>query len=153
MSLARVGISQSMYSKERIVAQYLAHDAMQYIVNMHYNDIKNHDEDDFNTYIRGRCLAPLGCRIDTTSNNYNSAIKSCDASGCPQLRRNGTEYQYSGGPPGSSPYTRSIYASVDLTEPHDTEVKVVVTWVDGSGEQRTIEIYRHFLAIGGLLGS
>ncbi len=149
MSLAYLGISQSITSKERMVALYLAHDAMQYVVNMHQRDIQNGNTNNINTFV-SRCSSSFGCRVATNSNNLNSSVTSNgNNTSNPLLRRSGANYRHTGS--GTSIYRRAVYTYRDPLATHDVRIRVRVWWTDDTGQIQEIELYRHVLAIGALL--
>lgn len=148
MSLARVGLTMSFFSRERVVAFYLAQEAMQYIANVHNEDIRANTSlfDFFET----RCdtAGSRGCYIDIVNESPSgSHIQPCLIETCPPLRFDSSamRYVYSTTMP-LSPYVRTVEVNrgVSPTAPYEVEVRVEVQWIDEAGGSRSIELFRYF---------
>lgn len=142
MSLARVGLTMSLFSKDRVVAYYLAQDAMQYIVNVHYNDVRNNSSD-FNR-ILSQCDVSIGCLIDTVNEDpvAGTHITNCLTTPCPPIRYDPSAKSYNYNPSfPTSLYRRSIFVE---QSGYETHARVVVAWEEESGTTRSIELERYF---------
>lgn len=73
ITIAQKGLSSAIYSKDQMIASYLAQDAIEYIKNQRDNETINDDFFDWNNLsIISDCLvddeSDKGCRIDTINN-------------------------------------------------------------------------------------
>lgn len=133
MTLATRSIKDSLASRNKVVAFYLAHEAIEYV--------KNRRDSNFLTKMAtgdfpssdwldriGACSSANGCKIDITGNN----VSGCPPA-CPVMKFDGKNYTYNISDPDSI-FTRTV----KITNPDNTtpiagdEIKVTVTveWTD-----------------------
>jgi Tfp pilus assembly protein PilV len=128
ITIAQKGLSSAVYSKDQMVASYLAQDAIEYIKNKRDNVTMNSDTFDWadlwdgDTGL-GECLRDDGCRIDTIDNSIRSFSSG------EYLRKNPTTgfYQYTDG--DNTRFTRQIkITKKDPSEAYEALVAVTVRW-------------------------
>ena len=148
MSLARVGVVMSIDSKDKIVAYYLAQDAMQYITSVQETDLRE-ETTNFVDTLYGLCDAgggSAGCTIDTTNPTVAAATVPC-VSSCPRIGYDASAhtYRYSG---STTVFNRTVVIS--NTSGEEYVAHVLVEWQTESGV-RMVEMYRYFYDINALI--
>lgn len=147
ITIVQKGLSSAVYTKNQMIASYLAQDAIEYIKNKRdYLTINSLDAFGGHSYdwnslsIFSLCLTssnPNGCQIDTIKNSLNITDDISAYSGSVHLKlgdNNGTHagmYQYMDG--GDTNFTRQIQITLDPynlihSNPNEAMVKVTVSW-------------------------
>lgn len=145
VSVLASGVSNTNYSKSKIIASYLAEEGIEYIKNMR-DTFMLYDATDsqtgWNSFITklngGSCLTVNGCYFDGQNVNYLShsqpmtqiTLTSCGAS-CPAILYDATtgEYGYSSGTDYG--FVRKVFVS--QVSANEYKVSSTVSWKQGSG--------------------
>ncbi len=139
ITIAQKGLSSAVYSKNQMIASYLAQDALEYIKNVRDENIKNSQ-----LWLESldSCVGESKyCQIDTIKpvtdfgvvKPYNSAVLSLDSNGF---------YGYDGGTPTN--FMRKINIIVDPfgNNSDEAQVTATVSWNTDKVEVKTL-IYNY----------
>lgn len=160
ITIAQKGLSSAIYSKNQMIASYLAQDAIEYIKNKRDEQTINNSEHLWNNLFStggffSNCMindppvpGELGCRIDT----INDIVSSYGVVGDPLLKNANNFYQYSDNTNGVTNFKRKIEIllkdiSTGGTPVYDEAlVTVTVSWgEDPLGEKLVVKtlIYQY----------
>lgn len=149
ITIAQKGLSSAIYSKDQMIASYLAQDALEYIKNKRDEVSKNNNFDWNNLVIFDKCLVDIinldtgansGCQINTTVEDVNSAISNYSATGFLKKDSNNF-YQYGSGE--ETKFTRRIQIEINNGESqegvNEALVAVTVNWTGVGRNEVTVE--------------
>lgn len=134
ITIAQKGLSSAAYSKNQMIASYLAQDAIEYIKNKRDEVAINNNYDWNNLSIFGNtssvtlCKSSNGCQIDTIKNviNDNTAVLDFDQNK-PLIEDNNGFYGYSTGVDfKTTNFTRQI--KISMLDANSALITVMVTW-------------------------
>jgi Tfp pilus assembly protein PilV len=143
ITIAQKGLSSAVYSKDQMIASYLAQDVIEYIKNL--RDFTTINDDDFNW--RGmefvqECLlidpSDLGCEVDTISGEMTRATPSPER----LYRDNNGFYVYSPEGLEETKFSRVVKVIQDPEETNDNDralIEVTVNWNNG-GESNNLVV-------------
>jgi len=125
LTVASKGLMASRYSRDQIVAFYLAQEATELIRNKRDNNAITG-----NSWTDGlaSCFNPNGCIVDAADGNFSS----CTADGCTELNKHNTTgfYSYSSGSNWeASTFTRTI--NIEEINQDEIRISVNIAWQTG----------------------
>ncbi len=125
ITIAQKGLSSAVYSKDQMIAAYLAQDAIEYLKNKRDEISINSDFDWLDLTLFSLCLNESSCEIDTISNSSDFSNDISAYSSGRYLKRdiNGF-YQYSSG--DDTKFKREINIELQDVEENSND-KAVVT--------------------------
>lgn len=127
ITIAQKGLSSAVYSKDQMIASYLAQDALEYVKNKRDEVAIGNNFDWEGLDILTECSTDAGCQIDTLSgeiNPYNSSF----------LLKDDTNKFYGYGTGDPTKFTRQIRIELHnivpevVTEKNEALVTVTVRW-------------------------
>lgn len=129
MTLATRSIKDSLASRNKVVAFYLAQEAIEYVRNVRDSNFLNKMSGGAPGWLDGLGYCTAGnCYIDVINDN----VTDCGGSCVSPLKFDGNNYNYTA--PDNSIFTRTIkITNPDNTQPltgDEAEVTVTVTWED-----------------------
>lgn len=139
ITIAQKGLSSAIYSKNQMIASYLAQDAIEYIINQRDNSSINKDSDWAGFLVAfSKCLDGKNCQIDTNVDNGNGRIY--DSKGNLSKDPNG----FYGYEPGGTPtnFTRQINIVRNISNEDEALITVTVGWGTDSVTVKTL-IYNY----------
>lgn len=143
MSLTQKSLSSSYYSRDQVIASFLAQDAVEYIRSIRdKNTITSLATGTLSPWMTGlsTCIGST-CKIDTTK-DYSTGITSCVSGSCP-LYFNSTNGAYTHDTSGTvlSRFSRSVTMTY-VTGSSNQEISIVVTvkWKTGSFSIQTFQV-------------
>ena len=128
MTLATRSIKDSLASRNKVVAFYLAHEAIEYVKNTRDSNFLERISGGSNPWLQGLsvCSSSVnGCRIDVV----NDSVSGC-GSPCEVLRFDSISRVYSYNSGGDSIFTRKITIDDSLNGGDEAKVIVTVEWTD-----------------------
>jgi len=126
LTIASRGLVASKYSRDQVIAFYLAQEATEFIRNKRDN---NAITGNLWTDGLGPCFNPNGCMVDATGGVFSS----CTGDGCVELNIHKTTgfYSYSNGTDWrGSGFTRTI--NIEQINPDEIKITVGVSWRTGT---------------------
>jgi len=141
VSLATYSIKASTLSKNNVIASFLAQDAMEYIRNWRDSNYLQ-GEGDWLYGIKGGCVNPNGCYVDTTL-PYDSggAINNCGGGGCDFLKYDNVLKEYNHASGEDTIFRRKYRIREDVNDQEAT-ILITISWDDGAGT-RSFEVEDH----------
>lgn len=141
ITIAQKGLSSAVFSKDQMIASYLAQDAIEFIKNRRDVSTINNENFDWESFLTDfdDCLttSPSGsCRIDTITVDGNIEPHSASIN----LNRDNDNgfYQYSSGDP--TKFNREIEMTKNIIEGRVDEVLVTVTVSWGETDDKKLEV-------------
>ncbi len=132
ITIAQKGLASAVYSKDQMVAAYLAQDAIEYIKNRRDEIALNNNYDWNDLRVFDNCLTTLhseGCQIDTIKNSDNIEDDTDVFSASVPLKQNSDKfYQYVTGI--DTKFTRQILITPETINGgfNKALVTVIVSW-------------------------
>ncbi|MFA7252448.1 MAG: prepilin-type N-terminal cleavage/methylation domain-containing protein [Candidatus Paceibacterota bacterium] len=141
ITIAQKGLSSAVYSKDQMIASYLAQDALEYVINQRDQASINSPTSDWGAFrqVLGVCEGEYGCEIDTVRSSFdNTHVQSASVSGenIKILKDNGGKFQFYGYEDGGTETKFKRNIKIDLRDVNGTGgatrnealVTVDVTW-------------------------
>ena len=131
------GISGTIYAKDKMVAEYLSQEGIEYFRNMRdtsqfYTDDKNAGWGEFVGNLTSRCTTNNGCYFDNNENSFDFKKISACSSKCPKFLYDAQtgKYNYNEGSP--STFSRKM----SIIEIDNDNIKIIskVTYSTGLSE-------------------
>lgn len=153
LTVAWRGLQSTLVSRDRLIATYLAQEAIEHVRYVRDNSVLTGDPwmSDL-----GECTGGSGCEMDVWE-SVGASIEACDSvDGCRSLQRDTSTGRYllSGGSFSGDEQT-SFVRKVQIQntgEPHEKVIAVTVTWDSGPYSNRNIKVTdRIFDWAGGLI--
>ena len=151
------GISNTTYAKNKIIAQYLGQEGVEYMRNMRdtfllYTNLTNEPSnpngwDAFRKkLITAACDQANGCYLDDQSLDYTAgadrpmaktlSLITCSTGTCPALKYNSANGRYNYATGTNTNFIRTVKIQCpnnDCTTGDEIKISVDVSWVQGSG--------------------
>lgn len=136
ITIAQKGLSSAVYTKNQMIASYLAQDALEYIKNKRDENIKKFKLNNAIGWLDGfaDCLNSNRCRIDTKVSNGDGLIES--ASTGSNILKKDTDgfYGFDGTPTNFSRIIKIDQTSAEDLANKEARVTATVTWDDNKVE-------------------
>ena len=127
LSVAARGLTSALFSKDQMVASYLAQESMETIKNLRDNNVAAST-----TWITAPTIGTLSvCTSGQTSRCDADVLEgfvTCPTTYCPLYFSTGTGYVHGSGT--ATPFSRSFY--LEAISSTEYRVHVLVTWKEGS---------------------
>lgn len=122
LTIATKGLSTALFSRDQVIAFYLAGEAVEYVRNVRDTNILNN-----RPWLTGldACLAGNSCAVDVK----NLTVSDC-AGTCAPLRYDPTTKFYSYTAGSASPFRRTV--SITAVNADEVSVSVTVSWRTGA---------------------
>jgi len=143
ITIAQKGLSSATYSKNQLIASYLAQDAIEYIKNKRDVISINNNFDWNNLSVFGNsttktlCFSVNGCQIDTNIGAGAGEIRAITATPLGVLSKN-TDGFYGFDSPEKTNFTRKINIKLQTVDGENNEALVTVTVNWGSSENEVV---------------
>lgn len=158
MTLVQKSLSSATYSRDQVVAAYLAQDAIEYIRNLRDESIIETDLANSNTDWMSHlspCATGGSCRIDTTPEAGSTGnLQVCNGSSC-QLNFNASLGEYGYHVTDSSWVASRFFRSFTITDVPNPSgpvvekiITVTITWNAGPFNQQTYTASEHIFNWG-----
>jgi Tfp pilus assembly protein PilV len=146
ITIAQKGLSSAVFSKDQMIASYLAQDAIEFIKNR--RDVATINDENFDwdeggfltefVECLGSDLSGDECQIDTIANSDNITAYSASRN---LIKDNNGFYQYEGTEPQTK-FNRKVVMSANRIEGEDNEILVTVTvsWGAVGNSDTTLQV-------------
>lgn len=147
MSLTQKSLRSSYYSRDQVIASFLAQDAIEYIRSIRdHNTISSLSSGTLTSWMNGivspgaSCANGVVCQVDTTK-SYTTGVQSCSDSLCKLYFNSSTGvYSHDSSNGSLSRFSRAV--TINYTNSGQQEVSIVVTvrWKTGSFSEQAFQV-------------
>lgn len=122
-------MNASVASRDQMIANFLAQDAVEYVRNVKDNNIANSAEGPL--YVLSACTVRNKCYVETLNTSFDTAIdKGCSSDGCLLYKRSDGRFTYASSGNKATKFHRMFYIK-DITS-ESARAVVEVVWQTGA---------------------
>ncbi len=136
LTIATKGLTSSVYSRDQLVASYLAQEAIEFVRNARdENVLKGGASHWMDGAVTGGipltdCMGSGSCRIDVYASLPSDWVNPCPGAGCPPLNYNSSAGYYTYGSGDTTPFNRLVTIR-DIPSTGEVRVTAIVSWSSG----------------------